>query len=197
METKFYHGNLKPKQFAKALHAYFNRNNLDTKEFGSDDKIIVQIATRQNALSGGDTAIPVIIEKVTDGVSVQIGKQSILGVAASLGLSALVTIRNPINLLNRIDDIAQDLENLQLKNDIWDVVQQVAATNSATMTLSDTLRTLTCEYCLVANPVSEPNCIACGAPLGNLQPETCMNCGYAIKHSTKICPNCKTKIIRE
>jgi hypothetical protein len=197
METKFYHGNIKPTQFAKALHAYFNRNNLNTKEFGSDDKIIVQIATRLNAVSGGDTAIPVIIEKVTDGVSVQIGKQSVLGVAASLGISALATIRNPMNLLHRIDDIAQDIENLQLKNDVWDVINQVAAKHSATMALSETLRTLTCEYCLVANPVSEPNCIACGAPLGNLQPETCSNCGYAIKRSTKICPNCKSQIIRE
>ncbi|MBI9049498.1 MAG: zinc ribbon domain-containing protein [Anaerolineaceae bacterium] len=197
MESKFYHGNINPKQFAKALHGYFNRNNLNTKEFGSKDKLIVQIATRQNAESGGDTAIPVIIEKVPDGVSIQIGKQSVLGVAASLGISALATIHNPLNLLNRIDDIAQDIENLQLKDDIWDVIQQVASKHAATMTLSENLRTLTCEYCLVANPVSEPNCIACGAPLGNLQPETCLKCGYTIKHSTQTCPNCKAKIARD
>jgi hypothetical protein len=196
MESKFYHGNITPQQFAQALHSYFNRNNLNTKEFGEKERIIVQIATRNNAVSGGDTAIPVMIEKVPDGVSVQIGKQSILGVAASLGFSALATFRNPLNLLSRSDDIAQDIENLQLKDDIWEVIDQVAKNNTATLILSDNLRTVTCEYCLVANPVSEPNCIACGAPMGNLQPDTCTNCGFTINKSSTVCPNCQAIINR-
>lgn len=195
MDSKFYHGNIDPQSIARALHGHFNRANLQTKEFGTENRIIVQIATRINAVSGGDTAIPVTIEKVPDGVSVQIGKQSVLGVAASLGLSALATIRNPLNLLNRIDDIAQDIENLQLKEDIWEVVDQVAKQAAATFALSENLRTVVCEYCLVANPVSEPNCIACGAPLGNQQPTTCMSCGYVIKNSASICPNCGTNIL--
>jgi hypothetical protein len=196
MDSKFYHGNIEPKDIARALHGHFNRHNLHTKEFGVENRIIVQIATHINAVSGGDTAIPVTIEKVSDGVSVQIGKQSILGVAASLGFSALATFRNPLNLLSRIDDIAQDIENLQLKEDIWLVIDGVAKHYSATMDLSDTFRTVTCAYCLVANPVSEPNCIACGAPLGDLQPITCSTCGYTVRNKTDYCPNCKSKINR-
>jgi hypothetical protein len=190
MDSKFYHGNINPQNIARALHGHFNRINLQTKEFGGENRIIVQIATDNHAVSGGTTAIPVTIEKVPDGISVQIGKQSVLGVAASLGISALAAIQNPLNLLNRIDDIAQDIENLQLKDQIWEVVNQVAQQADATFALSENLRTVRCAYCYVANPVSEPNCIACGAPLGDLQPTTCLACGYVIKNTASICPNC-------
>jgi len=196
MDSKFYHGNIEPKDIARALHGHFNRNNLNTKEFGAENRIIVQIATHINAVSGGDTAIPVTIEKVPDGISVQIGKQSVLGVAASLGLSALATFRNPLNLLSRIDDIAQDIENLQLKEDIWQIIEQVAQHHSATMELSENLRTIPCQYCRCANPVSESSCIACGAPLGDIQPTTCQGCGFVVQHSSTLCPNCGAKIRR-
>jgi hypothetical protein len=196
MDSKFYHGNIEPRDIAGALHGHFNRNNLDTKEFGTVNRIIIQIATHINAVSGGGTAIPVTIEKVPDGVSVQIGKQSILGVAASLGFSALATFQNPLNLLSRIDDIAQDIENLQLKDDIWQVIDQFAHQMDATMELSENLRTITCAYCKAANPISEPNCVACGAPMGDLQPGTCKACGFVIHNSTSTCPNCGVLIVR-
>jgi len=54
------------------------------------------------------------MQNVEDGVSVQIGQQAWLGVAADLGISALNALRNPVSLINRLDGIAQDIENLQL-----------------------------------------------------------------------------------
>ncbi len=124
------------------------------------------------------------------------GNNLYLGVAASLGLSALVTIRNPLNILSRIDDIAQDIENLQLKDDIWLVIDQVAQQYAATMELSENLRTTTCAYCKAANPISESNCIACGAPMGELQPDTCKACGFVIHNTAANCSNCGAKIVR-
>jgi RNA polymerase subunit RPABC4/transcription elongation factor Spt4 len=47
-----------------------------------------------------------------------------------------------------------------------------------------------CEYCGTANPVGEGACIACGAPLGKLQPNTCSNCGFVIQPGELTCPNC-------
>lgn len=194
METKTYHGSIKPKDISHALIAEFNRGNLKAQQIGDDDEIIVQISTRAMRSSGGNTAITVAIKSVEDGVSVQIGKQSWFGVAASLGITALAALRNPFSLLGRLDDLAQDIESLQLTERIWDTIDQVARLHSASFQLSERLRRLVCEYCLTANPIGEPNCIACGAPLGKAQPVTCPHCGFVVSQNEPFCPNCHKQL---
>ena len=89
METKIYHGDIKPSDFAQALTGEFNQGNLRAQQIGRNKEIVVQIGTRQMRRSGGDTAMTVTLKQVEDGVAVQIGKQSWLGIAASLGTTAL------------------------------------------------------------------------------------------------------------
>ncbi len=194
MEQKIFHGDLSPRDLANALEAAFNRTNLFAKSVGSGKKMAVQISSRPNARSGGPTAITIHIQQVPEGVLVQLGKQNKMGIAASLGQSALGAMRNPFNLLNRLDDIAQDIQNLQLDDDVWEVVAKAARAAGASHQLSAKLSRLTCEYCLTANPVGEANCIACGAPLGKSQPRTCKNCGYVITGHESNCPNCGEKV---
>lgn len=191
MERKIFHGNIKPLDIAQALLGEFNRGNLRAQTLGQSDKLVVQVGTRPDALSGGQTAMTVTIRKLDDGVIVELGQQAWLGVAASLGVSALSALKNPFSLLGRLDDIAQDIENLTLSERIWQVIAKAARSANATTKLSDMLRRLACEYCHAANPVGEPSCVACGAPLGNAQPNTCRNCGYVVKEGDKNCPNCK------
>lgn len=190
MERKIFHGNIKPADIAQALLGEFNQGNLRAQTIGQSDKLIVQVSSRPNAMSGGQTAMTVIIQKMEDGIIVELGQQAWLGVAASLGASALAAIRNPFSLLGRLDDIAQDIENLQLGERIWQVIAKTLQIAGATTELSNRLKRLTCEYCHAANPVGEPACIACGAPLGNAQPVTCKQCGYVVRTSDKVCPNC-------
>ena len=118
METRIFHGDLTVSEVAKALYAHFNRNNLRAQIFGSEKKAIVQIASLKKPASGGPTAVSVNLEAVEDGVAVQIGKQSWLGVAASLGITALATLKNPWNLIGRLDDIAADIGSLQLSDQV-------------------------------------------------------------------------------
>ena len=120
-----------------------------------------------------------------------VGEQSWLGVAASLGQTAFYTIRNPFNLLGRIDSLAQDVESIQLTDRVWQVIQEYTQAAGATQELSERFRRMTCAYCGVANQVGESRCIACGAPLGKVQPRTCKNCGFILKAGETICPNCK------
>jgi hypothetical protein len=188
---KIYHGNLKSKDIASALVAEFNRGNLQAQQIGGGDQIIVQIATRNLRRSGGQTALTVTIDTVADGVAVDLGKQSWLGLAASLGTTAIAALRNPFNLLGRLDDVAQDIESLQLTDRIWEIVENVAYAAGASFELSERLRRLVCGYCDTANPVGESRCIACGAPLGSSQPKTCLACGFVVHHDEHICPNCK------
>lgn len=141
-------------------------------------------------------AMTVTLKGVEDGVTVQIGKGSILGTLASLGWTTLAALRNPLNLLGRLDDLAQDIENLQTEDNIWEVVDEVMRAAGASYELSERLRRMVCSYCNTANPVGESSCVACGAPLGDVQPETCKNCGFILKPGEVICQNCGQPLVR-
>ena len=194
METKIYHGNITAANLAKALATRFTRGDLYARAVQSGSQYIVQISTNNNPRSGGKTAIGVTLQDHKDGVVVKVGKQDWLGIAASLGKSALATWMNPLNLLQRIDDIAQDIENLSLDDKIWDTIDEVAKTVGASFELSEKFKRMSCEYCDTANPVGEPRCLACGAPLGNSQPRTCNNCGYIASPTDTVCKNCNTPL---
>jgi RNA polymerase subunit RPABC4/transcription elongation factor Spt4 len=189
-EQRIFHGEISPGDIARALYAEFHRGNYQVQQFGDSEEVAVQIASRQFTRSGGKTALTIALRKVEDGVAVQIGEQNWLGVAASLGQTVLETMRNPWGLLGRLDDLAQDVESLQLTEKVWMTIENVARGMGATFEISERLRRLVCEYCLTANPVGEASCLACGAPLGRVQPRTCKNCGFVIRSNESICPNC-------
>ena len=190
MDRRVFHGNITPSDIAQSLVAEFNQGNTQTQLLGESNNLTVQIASSQWARSGGKTALSVNLQQIEDGVMVQVGEQQWLGVAASLGQTALFALMNPLNLLGRLDDIAQDVSNLQLNEKIWQIVGRVANTAGASHQLSERLSSLTCEYCGAANPVGESTCVACGAPLGKEQPKACQKCGYVLLHDEKFCPNC-------
>jgi hypothetical protein len=190
METRYFHGDISPHDIARSLTGEFNRGNLKTQQIDHGEKTIVQIGTTDQPTSGGTTAVAVSIEKIPDGVAIQIGKQSWYGVAASLGKTALIAWQNPLGLLSRLDDIAQDIENIQIADQIWQVIENTAHNLGANFELSERLSRSICPYCKTANPFGESNCLACGAPLGEVQPRTCNKCGYVIKTSETVCPNC-------
>ncbi|NMC80697.1 MAG: zinc ribbon domain-containing protein [Chloroflexi bacterium] len=188
--TRIFHGNITPSGLADSLIAHFNRGNLVAQKVGSESQVVVQVATTQRPASGGQTALSITLQAVEDGVAVQLGHQAWLGVAASLGVTALSAIRNPFTLLGRLDDLAQDIENMQLSDEVWRVIETAAHAAGASHELSERLRRLVCEYCDTANPVGESSCIACGAPLGGVQPRTCRVCGFVLRRADVYCPNC-------
>ncbi len=190
MEQRIYHGNVTPQDFAQNLMAHFNRGNLRVQQIGSGPKVAVQIATSNMSSSGGLTALSVTLQSVEDGVNVQIGNQAWMGIAANLGITALFALRNPFSLIGRLDDVAQDIENLQLSDEVWKVIEATARAASSTQQLSERLRRVSCAYCGTANPVGVSNCVACGAPLGSVQPGTCPRCGFVVAPTEKVCPNC-------
>jgi len=190
MDRRVFHGNFTPTDVAHALMAELNQGNTQTQLFGESGNLTVQIASSQYSRSGGRTAVSVNLQQIEDGVMVQVGEQQWLGVAASLGQTAISALLNPLNLLGRLDDIAQDVSSLQLNEKIWQIVTYVAHAAGASQELSERLSSVTCEFCEAANPVGASTCEACGAPLGKTQPQTCSKCGYVLLHDEKYCPNC-------
>ena len=190
MEQRTYHGPITPADFARALIAEFNRGNIRAQQIGDDQEILVQIASSVAPVSGGQTAITVHLSPIEDGVMVSLGQQEWMGVAASLGTTALMALRNPLSLLGRLDDLAQDISALQLSTRIWTTIEDTAREQGASFEISERLRRLTCAYCLTANPVGAPSCLACGAPLGPAQPVTCLKCGFVSDAGSRFCPQC-------
>ena len=196
MEQRIFHGLFKPEDLARTLMVHFNRGNMEVQKIGGGDNLAVQIKTRDYRTSGGETALGISFLSVEDGVMVQVGQQAWFGIAASLGLSALAAFRNPLNLLHRLDDIAQDIEYVQLTDEVWRVLESNARALGSGYELSERLKRVTCEFCLTANSTGAPSCIACGAPMGHLQPFTCKYCGYLLGSSDKVCPNCKRPVTK-
>jgi hypothetical protein len=190
MDRRIYHGNIKPSDIAQALEATFNRGNFRAQTAGNAETLAVQIATTPGSRSGGQTAITVGLHAIEDGVMVELGEQSWLGVAASVGTTAASALFRPLQILGRLDDIAQDIESIQLNDHIWRVIEQATEAAGATHALSEQLSRLTCDYCGTANPVGEGSCLACGAPLGAGQPRACKKCGYVVAAEDTKCPNC-------
>ena len=194
MERRILHGNITPNDIAQALMAEFSRGNLHAQTVGQANKLAVQIATRMGSPSGGQTALTVSLQKVEDGIMIEIGQQAWLGVAASLGQTAISALRNPFSLLGRLDDLAQDIENMQLQEKVLRTIDRTAASLGASHELSERLQRIVCEFCRTANPIGEGSCIACGAPLGDVHPTTCPNCGFVITNNETTCPNCMRKL---
>lgn len=190
MEQRIYHGAVTPNMIASDLIAHFDRNNYSVQQVVSGGELAVQIATGNQPTSGGQTALSVSMRPVEDGICIQVGNQAWYGVAASIGMTALSALRNPWSLLGRLDDIAQDIENLQLVEEVWSVIDGTARSAGTGFELSERLKRIVCTYCGSANPVGGSNCVACGAPLGSAQPNTCPNCGFVIHQNESICPNC-------
>jgi hypothetical protein len=190
IEQRVFYGPIAPADLARALVAEFNQGELEAQQLGSGDQVAVQIATRRNPTSGGRTALTVQLAAVEDGVMVRMGHQDWLGVAASLGVTALMTFFKPISFVSRVDDLAQDIAAISLIDRAWATLEHTAKTLGASHELSDRLRRLTCAHCLTANPVGAPACIACGAPLGPAQPSACPNCGHLISAGESVCSEC-------
>jgi hypothetical protein len=172
------------------LLSEFSRGNMRAQQIGAGDQVMVQIATAHGATSGGKTGLSVSIQRIEDGVTVALGQQEWLGTAASLAQTGLSALLNPWSLIGRLDDLAQDISALALSEQIWTAVEKHARAAGAAKEISDRLRTVVCPNCATANPVGAPRCVACGAPLGEVQPLACKSCGNVMPPGSKFCSNC-------
>ena len=195
MNQRVFHGDITPDDLANALVGEFNRGDLRAQKTGTPDKMVVQISTPAHRASGGSTALGVIIQKHEDGVLVSLGEQEWLGVAASLGQTALSAFMNPLNLLGRLDDVAADVSALQLPEKVWAAIERFTKSVGATKEISERLKTTACPYCNAANPVGAASCQNCGAPLGDVQPDACSQCGFVNAKEAKFCSNCGAKLL--
>jgi RNase P subunit RPR2 len=191
MDEKIFYGAIQIEDIANALLAEFNQAPWQAQRYGTDKhQTVIQIASRPNIQRGGATALTVHLRQLSNGVAVQMGQQAWLNLAASVGTTILAALRNPWYLLSRLDDLAQDIESIQLSERVWQVIESVAQVTKASHQIDATLQQQICEYCLTPNAPQEAHCVACGAPLPLKQVTTCPQCGFPLPKGETICPNC-------
>jgi len=190
MDQRAYHGDIGIDELADLLVAAFDQGNLRAQRVGSATRAMVQIATREWRGRGGQAALTVTISRIPDGVMVALGQHEWLGAAASLLQTGLMGLLNPISLITRLEDIAQDVNSFSLPTQVWAVVDKYCRSVGAFLAMSERLRSVVCPYCGVGNTVGQGSCSACGAPLGDSQPRTCPRCGNVMAHRSRYCDIC-------
>ncbi len=197
MASRTFHGALTLQDLTDHLVASFHRGELEVQHFGDDDGVTVQIASRQNRQSGGHTSLTITLQPVQDGVLVKMGQQNWMGVAASLGQTALSVLRNPWSILDRLDDLATDFDIISLEKKAWECIEELVRSRGASHQISENLRNVVCPYCETANDSQAENCSSCGAPLGEAQPIACAKCGFINKAGSKFCGQCEHPLTPE
>lgn len=100
MDQKTYHGDIVPQELADALVSRFGRGDLMARRTGGPDRVVVQISTRPHFLCDEPhTSLAVTIVRAEDGVTVSVGEQQVLGVAADLVRTGIAAVVNPLLLI--------------------------------------------------------------------------------------------------
>ncbi len=195
MDQKTYHGDIVPQELADVLLNRFNRSDLMARKTGGPDRVVVQISTRPHFLRDEPhTSLAVTIVRAEDGVTVTVGKQQVLSVAADLVKTGIAALVNPLSLVVELDDIARNVSKLNLPQEVWKVVEEYMRSVGAGLGMAPGKMLVTCRYCGVGNPVGQGQCSACGAPLADVQPITCPRCGQLLPRHTRFCTRCGTRI---
>jgi DNA-directed RNA polymerase subunit RPC12/RpoP len=189
-ETRTYWGKISAQGLAQALVGHFDTAETRAQMVGDENRILVQIANRQVQAGDPSTALTVGIVQDEDSVTVTVGQQRWLGIAADLAKTGLLALINPWTLVQELDDVARNVDWLGLRQQLWDVIGQYCQSAGGSLGLPPDLRQVACPYCGVGNPIGQPKCSACGAPLGDYQPVTCPQCGYLLPYNKRFCTRC-------
>ncbi|MDH7488204.1 MAG: zinc ribbon domain-containing protein [Anaerolineae bacterium] len=189
-DTRTYWGKISADGLARALVAHFNTPTSRAQMTGDGTRILVQITNRQVEHSDPTTALTVGIVQDSDSITVTMGRQKWIGIAADLARTGIMALINPSYLLNELDNVARNVDWLSLRDQVWAVIDQYCQSVGGSLGIPEELKQVACPYCGVGNPIGQPKCSACGAPLGEYQPITCPKCGYLVPWSKRFCTRC-------
>lgn len=191
MEQRTYHGKITPDELAQALTARFDGDDLSATVTGEEGKLLVSISS--SGWQGGRTALQVGLSAVSSGVLVTVGEHDVLGVASDLLQTGLAALVNPMSVIGEMNDVARNVERLELPRLVWETVDHYASSVGAGLTPDPVV--VTCPYCGVDSPIGVTKCSSCGASLASAQPLTCGRCGKILPADLKFCTRCGAPLV--
>lgn len=197
MEQRAFHGKIDAEELARSLVLRFNAGDSRAQWMrGEEGRTVVQIQSLKQDRDDPTTAVTLHISPSRTGIVVALGEQQWAGVAADLAKSGLMAVLNPWSLLGEIDDIARNVQRLQLRQQIWQAIDAYCKSSGVSTGGVMPVQQVICPYCGTPAEVGQPTCKACLGPLGSVQPITCPRCGFLNEHDARQCVNCRTPLSR-
>jgi len=195
MEQRAYHGDIDAEDMARALVVQFNQGETRAQWMrGKAGRTVVQVQTRKREYRDPEGAITLHLTPSKTGIVVSMAEQRWLGVAADLAKSGLLTLLNPWNIINELDDIARNVRRIQLRDEVWNAVELYCRTVGSGSGVGPGPQHVVCPYCGTPNELGSMICQACRAPLAEAQPVACSRCGFLNDPDARYCVNCQEKI---
>ena len=152
------------KEFIGTLSQEFDTDSFDVfSDFHDEATISAKITSQTDFGRGSRTSIYVYAKKQNNDLLVTVSDQEWSSIASSLGTTLLSAAINPINLLHRLDDLAVDVQNIQLSDRVKTFVKEFKQ-HKSDLAIEEIDR-YSCKYCKSKNEPKSTHCRACGAPL--------------------------------
>jgi len=193
-DIRTYWGGISAQSLARSLVEHFNTPDTRAQMVGDPSRILVQIGNRPREFGDPTTALTVGIVQDEESITVTMGQQKWIGIAADLAKTGIMALINPWYLLNELDDVARNMDWLGLREQVWQAIDGYCQAVGGSLGVPPELRQVVCPYCGVGNPIGQPKCTACAAPLGDYQPTTCPKCGYLLPYTKRFCTRCGASI---
>ena len=153
-----------PNDFLQALRFEFDTDAFDVSIQATAKNVYdVRIYSQNNRMRGSQTSIFIHVTQTERGLEVSISDQEWGQIAASLGTTVAATFFNPINIIHRLDDLAVDVQNMQLGERVENFVREYNERKAKAAEFIDDKAL--CKYCHTRNNPPGSHCISCGAPL--------------------------------
>lgn len=195
VEQRAYHGELNPKDLARALVVRFDTG--ETRAYWMEaegDRAVVQIQNRRVEHGDPNTAVTVQIAPTKTGLTVALSEQKLLGVAADMARTGVAAWLNPMRLLGELDDIARNVRLLGLRPEVWKAVDEYCQAQGSGRGVAGILNHVECPYCSTPNDIGTKLCTSCQAPLAQVQPIICGHCGTLNRPEASLCVNCGKRL---
>lgn len=195
VEQRLYHGDISAEDMARVLVLRFDQGETRAAWMRAEgQRAVVQIRSRKVEHSDPNTEVTVHITPMQTGVTVAVSEQHVLGLAADLARTGLKGWRNPLRLVNELDDVARNVRWLRLRAEIWKAVDEYCQSRGSGRGAAAAFQNVVCPYCGTPNDLGAHVCEACGAPLAEVQPVVCASCGFLNEPEATLCVNCGAKV---
>ncbi len=195
VEQRLYHGDISAEDMARVLVLRFDQGETRAQWMPVEGKrAVVHIQSRKIEHSDPNTEVTVHIAPMQTGVTVAVSEQQVLGVAADLARTGLKGWRNPLRLVNELDNVARNVRWLGLRTEIWKAVAEYCQSRGSGLGTAAAFQTVVCSYCGTPNDLGAHICQSCRAPLAEVQPVVCARCGFLNDPEASLCVNCGAKL---
>jgi DNA-directed RNA polymerase subunit RPC12/RpoP len=123
------------------------------------------------------------------GIVATMSEERVEGVFLDLVKTGVKALLQPLSLLGELDDVARNIQQLRLRDAVWEAVEQYCREEEATKG-GGPMAHVVCPYCGTPNPVGQLTCSACHAPLAEVQPIACPRCGFLNDPENARCVQC-------